>query len=200
MKKLLQIIKIIFKAGLFITSIMVIFLLLLLSYCSYEMRNSKLFGGVKFDKELWKNPNGVIADFTGSRSSSSMFPSVYGTDIRCKMYNDIVTNHLKLGMKLEEVKDLLGMRKSTSITYCTDEKTKCINYSLGTCYASSLTIYSERLIICFNKKQEVVWFGKGKNRDRVCKQKFYCFGDECECTEITYAEHSIECPFKIDKW
>ncbi len=198
MKKLLQILRKIFKFGLIVAISPAIFSLLLLSYCSYEMRYSKLYDGVKFDKQVWSGHKKV-----NQGSSSESFPSVFGTDVRCKMYNDIVTNHLKIGMKLEEVEELLGYDKS--VTYCKDEKTKCIEYLLGTCYSSSFTLLHNELVICLNRDQKVVGFGDKNYNDQGCKQKFYCIKEKCECTEITrsgssYSAHSIECPFKIDKW
>ena len=205
MKTIMKILRALFKLSVWVIAFAVIAVLLLMSYCSFEMRESKLFDGVKFDKETWRNRAGITIDLSGSKSSSKAFPSVYGTDIRCKMYHDIVTNYLKKDMDLNKVKELLG--DEGFVTYCTDEKTKCITYGFGICYASALTIYHNSLNICFDKNQRIVGFGLKDYLDKTCKKKFSCMHKKkCKCTETTEMEHggvsmhSIECPFKIDKW
>jgi hypothetical protein len=153
---------------------------------------------MKFNKKTWIDNKEARLE-----NLYSIFPWL--PHARCKMYNDIVTNHLKLGMKPEEVEGFLG--SANKVVYCTDEKTKCLTYQLGNCHsiATAIVYYQQALSVCFNKKHEVTWFGLEENTSGVCKQKFYCTEEECKCTEITWCgnthcEDSIECPFKIDRW
>jgi hypothetical protein len=116
------------------------------------------------------------------------------------MYHDIVTNVLKKGMHINVVEDLLG--KARILTYCKDEKTKCVTYNLGTCYASSLTISHGALNICFNRNQQTIGFGDDDYLAKACKEKFSCFKEKCDCEEISSIGSiiPIECPFELDKW
>jgi hypothetical protein len=200
MKKLLQILWKAFKVLLIIAISPLIYLLVFMLNFSYETRDSKLYDGIKFDKQVWSSQKIV-----NQGSSLASFPLYIETDVRCKMYNDISTNYLKIGMKLEEVEELFGSDKR--VTYCKYEETKCLTYELGRCYSGSLTSLTNDLVICFNKDQNLVGFGKQDYLDKVCKQKFYCTEEECKCTEIKKMEYegisiysSVECPDKIDRW
>ena len=155
----------------------------------------------KFNKEDWMGDGGkLVIDFTGKKSSSKSFPSVYGTNERCGMYDDLVKNYLKKGMKLKEVEKLLG--KSVSYTYCVDKKIKCTSYGLGTCYASSWTLSSTELTICVNDKQKVIEFRKGRLHREICNEKIiHCMHDETKCDcYIQDIRNGEECSFKVDRW
>lgn len=202
MKKFL---KILLKLLLWLVSILAILYIVTLSYCSYEV-GYKPYRGLKFDKKIWSGESKLKIDQSGNSSSSKMFSSVYGTNVQCKMYHDIVTNILKKGMHINEIEDLLGKKENEILIYCKDEKTKCIRYSLGTCYASSLTISHGSLNICFNRNQQALGYGQDDYLKKTCKEKFSCFKDKCDCEKIEEMKHGgisitpIECPFEIDKW
>jgi hypothetical protein len=162
-------------------------LFLFMSYCSYEV-GYKPYRGKKFSKEAWQK-------------ADKIYKKSYGISGLCSMYNDIVTNHLKKGMKLKEVEDLLG--DDGLKYYCVgNKKIKCLYYSLGLCYASAWTRAGGTLTICFNEKHEVVDFGKdtAMNKKYCSKGEIYCEGrPKCKC----YVKDKLngeECDFEVDKW
>ena len=77
-----------------------------------------MYGTDKFDSELWnkthigRHTGGIVHDWD---------------DYRCSMYNDLTNNHLKKGMKLKEVTNMLG--ETDLRTYCTNKKVKCLKYA-----------------------------------------------------------------------
>lgn len=164
---------------------------LLWSYYTYNY-SYKPYRGEKFNQEKWmsnvKDPE--------SRANA-----------RCKMYNDIVNNHLKKGMKVQEVEALFG--PITEYNYCLKKKVKCINYRLGTCwthYHSNI----DSLKICFNDSQEVIYFSnfsKNWQDKEICEgANGYCkIGEqECSCyftykTDGGYNISLEKCP-EITRW
>ncbi|MFK7760970.1 MAG: hypothetical protein AB8B46_02455 [Candidatus Midichloriaceae bacterium] len=124
-----------------------------------------MYGASKFDAELWTKTH--IGKHTGGTVQDWM-------DYRCSMYNDLTKNHLKKGMKLEEVTDMLGDYRS--VDYCTNKKVKCISYQLGSCLNGALSkslivkyfgFYDRQFMyVCFDKDGKIVSNGKslGKNK------------------------------------
>ena len=45
---------------------------------------------------------------------------------RCSMYDDLIKNHLKTGMTLEEVEKMIG--KTPMVGYCKGDQAKCLKY------------------------------------------------------------------------
>ena len=86
-----------------------------------------MYGTDKFDSKLWiKEWERIEIQATKSNDKSHKY-----VHYRCSMYNDVMKNHLKKGMKLKEVTDMLGDYRS--VDYCTNKKVKCISYTLGSC-------------------------------------------------------------------
>lgn len=82
---------------------------------------------------------------------------------RCGMYHDLTRNHLKSGMSIKEVEDLLGPVDQWD--YCKDKKVKCMNYGMGVCYSNMLTIVPMSLHACFNKKGKLITY----DREQHCE-------------------------------
>jgi hypothetical protein len=152
------------------------------------------YASQKFDQEKWKE--------TKKRWKNETLSDVlYGTINRCKMYDDLVKNHLKKGMTLKEVEELLGEEKPD--VYCVDKKIKCSTYHMGTCYASALTWSSDFLEICFNDKEKVIGFGREGFYEDVCENKFFwCPSDEEKCKYFMKKDQAMgeKCTFEVNRW
>jgi hypothetical protein len=146
-----------------------------------------MYGSDKFDSELWNKTH--IGRYTGG--------IVHDWDeYRCSMYNDLTNNHLKKGMKLKEVTNMLG--ETDLRTYCTNKKVKCLKYALGSClkgmFNKSLIVeffgYYDRqyIYVCFDGNEEFISSGKSyggygnRYQHLVCEGKdntVGCYKDEC---------------------
>jgi hypothetical protein len=112
------------------------------------------------------------------------------------LYNDLTNNHLKKGMKLKEVTNMLG--ETDLRTYCTNKKVKCLKYALGSClkgmFNKSLVVeffgYYDRqyIYVCFDGNEEFISSGKSyggygnRYQHLVCEGKdntVGCYKDEC---------------------
>lgn len=181
----------------FIIGIPILLLFAFICYVSYE-GDYKAYRGLKFDRNIWDEDGGALV--LGGKDS------VYGTNLRCKMYDDLSKNHLREGMKLHEVEDLLG--EVELLTYCKKKKIKCGYYRLGTCYASSWTLSSATLRLCFNKDLEVIKFGKDDILTELCGDDWAsCYKEkQCRCHVTEKMEdggkhtHFFPCKEKIDRW
>lgn len=147
------------------------------------------YRGEKFNKEKWQE-NAMITE--------------QHTNMRCKMYSDIIANHIKNGTKLQTIKEVFGV-PANLVTYCLDKKIKCIGYKLGTC-GMTTPVY---LHICFNDNQEVIHFGKSYYFSiDICGDTFAtCNVDQKKCYcdrpgKNAYGlktQVSEECP-QMDMW
>ena len=99
-----------------------------------------MYGADKFDSELWIKESEVFEIGPSSISDKTYTVKSY----RCSMYNDLTKNHLKKGMKLKEVTEMLG--DYSSVYYCTNKKVKCVTYQLGSCLKG---IFNKSLIVEF---------------------------------------------------
>jgi hypothetical protein len=170
------------------------------SYWTYTLYYAP-YRGMKFTTEAWLEDGGGKI-WPGTKTIVS------GTANRCQMYDDLSTNHLRLGMKLEEVEKLLGPERAI---YCLEKRIKCLSYSLNTCYASAWTISSGWLDICFNHRQEVIKWGKHGNAGpelygTICDYKYAWFSSSkgyiCEDGRIQFERGVIseKCSHEIEKW
>ena len=123
-----------------------------------------MYGTDKFDSKLWiKEWERIEIQATKSNDKSHKY-----VHYRCSMYNDLTNNHLKKGMKLKEVTDILG--DYSSVYYCTNKKVKCVTYQLGSClkgmFNKSLIVvyfgYYDRqfMYVCFDGNEEFIDSGK----------------------------------------
>lgn len=161
--------------------------------------------GKKFSKESW-----IEAD--------KKYKESYGISGQCAIYQDLITNHLKKGMALKMVEDLLG--DDGLKYYCLgNRKVKCVYYSLGLCYANSWTRSGGTITICFNEKHEAIDYGHDDSMDnKYCsKGSIYCEGKpQCTCYPPSklYESHMVgkgffkgdkliakeECDFEVERW
>jgi hypothetical protein len=146
-----------------------------------------MYGTDKFDSKLWnktsigKRTGRIIQDWD---------------DYRCSMYNDLTKNHLKKGMKLKEVTDMLGDYRS--VDYCTNKKVKCISYTLGSClkgiFNKSLIVeffghYDRQFMyVCFDGNEEFISSGKSYG-----KKKYSYSVCEGENNTILCGKYSGDC-------
>ena len=157
----------------------------------------KYYSGKKFTREGWE-----AAGKEMSNINKPLSEIMYGLNDRCKMFDDLTRNHLKKGMKLREVEELLGAVNKRVVHYCIGKKIKCVAYSMDTCYVSSWTISLGSVGICFNDKQEVMKFGKGYLNNKLCdKGEIVCspIRTKCECY-INDKLNGEECDFEVDRW
>lgn len=175
----------------------VVLLLLLLSFFIYMLfykANYLPYRGAKFSKEEWKMAGECINRY--SKICTKEIREKYGSNHRCGMYHDIVTNYLKKGMTTDAVSALLG--EELSRFYCEDKKIICYSYALGTCYQDLIFRSDGWLQICFNEDQKVIAIGEEGLKDKICNGRgMRCFKDEsCAC----YVRgNEQKCTFKIDK-
>lgn len=116
------------------------------------------------------------------------------------MYSDLVKNHLKKGMHLDDVEKLLG--KTDYISYCMDKKNKCHVYTLGICYIDSFGMSHGNLVICFDEKSKLVKSGKKYLDREFCDYRALYYGSDgnprCYTKKDQFNEE--KCPVKIDPW
>ncbi len=180
----------------FILGVPILLLFVFICYVSYE-GDYKAYRGLKFDRDIWDNDGDLVL---GGKDS------VYGTNLSCKMYDDLSKNHLRKGMKFKEVEDLLG--KDYLLKYCLNKKVKCIKYALGTCYASSWTLSHGWINICFDSNQEIVRFDNKIFEEKICDWKNSAYFDkgEWECVnkrireDGTVCSNTKKCPVEIEPW
>lgn len=108
---------------------------------------------------------------------------------RCGMYRDLIKSHLKQGMRIEEVEDLLGT-KNTWIM-CPEKKIVCLEYDMGRC-PDALPMF---LFACLNKEDELVTYNgqepcmTGKPEVIVLKPESGFVGDEELIRDPTKTKH-----------
>ena len=178
------------KVLLFIVSLpficMVLIFILFVGYglCSY-VEGWLGYRGSKFDPNIW--------------FSDAYLSDLYETSPRCKMYNDLVKNHLKKGMHVDDVEKLLG--KTNIKSYCIEKKNKCLSYSLGICYADSFGISHGRIEVCFDQDNKIISTGKDGFSDKFCDYKrVICFKEECDCYTRKDQGMGEKCPVEIEPW
>ena len=155
-----------------------------------------MYGADKFDSELWnkthigRHTGGIVHDWD---------------DYRCSMYNDLTKNHLKKGMKLKEVTDMLGDYRS--VDYCTNKKVKCISYTLGSCLKGILSkslivvIFGrydrQSMYLCFDGNEEFISNGKNYGGNKysysVCEGEnntILCGKYSGECTKAPWISNT----------
>ena len=101
----------------------------------------------KFNKDIWITAQGDTLER------------------RCGMYHDLTRNHLKKGMSIKEVENLVG--EINDWGYCTDKKTKCSMHLMGVCYSNALSIVNMVLYICFDRNHRLVTYA----RERPCNMQ-----------------------------
>ena len=77
---------------------------------------------------------------------------------RCGMYHDLTRNHLRKGMTIKEVENLLGAIDDWE--YCKNGKIKCAYYGMNVCYSNALSIVPMSLITCFNRKGKLITYDR----------------------------------------
>ena len=151
-----------------------------------------MYGTDKFDSKLWIKESEVFEIGPSSISDKTYTVKSY----RCSMYNDLMKNHLKKGMKLKEVTDMLGDYRS--VDYCTNKKVKCISYTLGSClkgiFNKSLIVeffghYDRQFMyVCFDGNEEFISSGKSYG-----KKKYSYSVCEGENNTILCGKYSVDC-------
>lgn len=149
----------------------------LIIFCIYLYCDYQTYGYRKFHKELWdKNKELVEAGPTQLSDRSSNVISY-----RCGMYNELVKNHLKKGMGIEEVIKMLG--KTDLKDYCIDKKVKCIEYHLGTCVDFTVLLEGRSdIYLCFDGNNQYISAGLSRYPQEICgggDKVIGCFKNEC---------------------
>lgn len=103
-------------------------------------------------------------------------------DDRCYMYKDLVKNHLKKGMSIDEVEDLLG--KCSHVDYSDILHQKVLVYSGGECEKNLLEGAGKSMLvfIIFNVQEEML--DVINNHDKLVKHfKVSCNfeNNTCDC-------------------
>lgn len=140
------------------------------------------YRGRKFTKEAW-----------------AMAGKNYGSEHRCQMYTDLVTNHLKLGMKLKDVEEMIGI---SGPIYCLDKKVKCYLEMLGNIYLFGfLRMESCSFSVCFNEKEELIGVERGSYYEKVCSHgSMGCILRNAPCSCYSSHNRHIPCPPNFEKW
>jgi len=117
---------------------------------------------------------------------------------RCSMYNDLTKKHLKKGMKLKEVTDMLGDDGNDLLYYCTNKKAKCLTYTLGSCLNGALSksliveyfgFYDRQFMyVCFDGNEEFISSGKSFGENEY--PYLVCEGKD---NTISCGKHSGDC-------
>ena len=167
--------------------ILIIWLLITVIDCySWYITKYAPFRGKKFDREEWLAMAERANDFSD----------------RCPMYTDLTTNYLRIGMSLEEVGELLGLK--TPIYYCFNQKVKCYRYSLGNSYVTFLGAPSSAwLDVCFNDINQLISLGKDNHANKICDyRKMLCFNKnkQCECYFGKGNVPAQPCPPGVEIW
>jgi hypothetical protein len=150
----------------------------------------KPFRGKKFSSAAWKG--------TDSDSKNNL---VWNESYRCGMYTDLVNNHIKKGMTLTQIEELVG--QTNLIQYCIYKDIKCMAYSMGTCYAGYGVAHGW-LEVCFDKSHKVVSAGRSVNNSEygkeVCNENLIsCYLKGCHCY-FAKSKKWEDCPFEIQRW
>ncbi|MEY4097109.1 MAG: hypothetical protein RLZZ102_799 [Pseudomonadota bacterium] len=175
-----------------------------------------MYGTDKFDSKLWiKEWERIEIQATKSNDKSHKY-----VHYRCSMYNDLTNNHLKKGMKLKEVTDMLGDEGQDLQYYCTNKKVKCLTYTLGSClkgmFNKSLIVeffgYYDRqfMYVCFDGNEEFSSggksFGDNKYPYSVCGSKDHtvaCGKYSGECTKAPWISNTgtvIHDKIEFEQW
>ena len=173
-----------------------------------------MYGASKFDHELWVKESEVVEIGPSKISDKTYTVKSY----RCGMYNDLTKNHLKKGMKLKEVTDILGDYRL--VYYCTNKKAKCIAYALGSCLngvlnKSLMVVYfghydRQYMYVCFDGNEELISSGKSFGEKiypyLVCEGKdntVACGKYSGECTKaprISSTDRVIYDEVEFEQW
>jgi len=162
----------------------------LIIFCIYSYCDYQTYGYRKFDKDLWVKTS--IGEYTGGIVNDYL-------DYRCGMYNDLVKNHLKKGMKIEEVIKMLG--KTDLKYYCIDKKIKCLYYRLGTCTDFILDIGHNHTYICFDSNNQYISAGLSHHNDKICggeDKVIGCFKNECGGPQK--GKNGLSIKFDYEQW
>jgi hypothetical protein len=146
-------------------------------------KEKSMYATSQFNSELWNKTS------VGKRTGGVVHDWIH---YRCGMYEDLVNNHLKIGMKLKEVTDILG--ETNFRTYCGNKKVKCLKYELGVC--SDWNDWHNRnfLDVCFDKNEESIGFGKSfYNKDESMDHRTYYAYLACGGRENTIGCLDIKC-------
>jgi hypothetical protein len=131
----------------------------------------QMYGSRVFDPSLWNKTH--VGKYTGGIVHDYM-------SYRCGMYNDLVKNHLKKGMKIYYVTHILGETDFKS--FCSNKKIKCLRYTLGGCSEWNESLNHNYIEVCFNEKEEAIGFGKGefnfKGTDLIDYSDNICGGED----------------------
>ena len=156
-----------------ICSVIAVILLIFAFFCWTSWSAYKPLMAGKFDSYEWKLARTEVGSDGRTKDLAR----------RCKMYHDLTSNYLKKNMTLKEVEDLLGPIDSWS--YCTNQKIKCHNYSMGVCYSNSWSIVPMSLHVCFNRDGRLLTY----DRNEYCEKHWsflYDSGKHAEMLGIYY--------------
>ena len=175
----------------------VLFIILYVAKLSWDSHYYKYYlASEKFDSHKWK---------TGKDSAGNQIRYKGGGLVKCKMYDDLTKNYLKIGMTIKEVEHLIG--QTSSYSYCLDKKEKCATYVLGNCTLyGSLLKENESLEICYNNENNIIKFGRERevaSEKKICNYKFaHCLKShkKCDCYTMKNQSWADECTFDVNRW
>ncbi len=96
---------------------------------------------------------------------------------RCRMYKDLIKNHLHIGMPYKEVIKLLG--EPLSVVYYTNPETKRLEYDVGDCTHVCLSLITDvrgyLLFLSFDRNSKLINFGHGDDYNNMYKKNRMTF-------------------------
>ena len=106
--------------------------------------NNEIFYKEKFDQKIWfQQSHSFKSDTYGVMTINK---SGY---CRGEMVEDLMSNHLKKGMTISEVKQIIGEPTCHRLYKGYFVNDDCLQYNLGGCNLDSIT---KILLVCFNKE------------------------------------------------
>jgi hypothetical protein len=171
--------KIIKTAARIIFGFIMLCIVLFLTYAGwFEYSMYKPLMTKTFDSQSWKLAEKKVwySEFKIDGQVIQSGPDV-ALERRCGMYHDLIKNYLKKGMTIKEVENLLG--PIDHWYYYKSDKQKCTGYHMGICYSNAITVVPMILFTCFNKRENLIRFGRGepdkhigvydiKNKEQQC--------------------------------
>ncbi len=126
-------------------------------YVWWHFESEKVFYEEKFDREKWLTAEKEYVEGYGWLTN-------YSCD-RGKMYYDLISNHLKKGMKIQDALELLGNPEYSEYKIQYNgwfSKNTCYQYNLGDCHWLPI---ADLLMICY-KNENVVSFVRTDINDK----------------------------------
>jgi hypothetical protein len=117
---------------------------------------------------------------------------------RCGMYHDLTRNHLRKGMTIKQVEELLG--EEYRWRYSKDGKVKCVSYVMGVCYSNALSIVPMSLYACFNRSGVLIRYDRDmhyemKGTYNIKTKEQSCLKADIDGTGIPTSDCGIDDPW-----